>query len=349
MAETVTQLHPADPTDLPSHYSAEDRRAVARLRTWLDQPGRSISALAKLTGAVRATLSMCLNGTYTSSPSEHLSAALAAIEGAAEREAEVLTIPYVEGSVHRMLALAVRRARQYRSVVVFAGDVGTGKTRSARELAAATPHLSLIEAYGEMSTAALLDEICHQLDLQVPTWSPGSQKMGAIVRRLKGTVHVLMVDEAETLAAPHRRAQGARSLEALRRIRDLAEVGLVLIGTPAIDDVIGRGQFDQLRSRTNLRPETLRGVPREDIESVTRAALDDQGEIPDAVLDALWRSAGGRTDKAGRETHGASMRVLVEGLLPGLRDFGLNRGKPLSASLVRAVARQALGLREDLA
>lgn len=350
MSAAVAELRPSDGTPTgawPSHYTPEDRAAAERIRAWLDgAPGRSISGLAKLSGVVRGTLSMCLGGTYGSAPGEFLAAALAAIESVAERETDVVSIPYIEGSVHRMLALAVRRARTYRSVVVFAGSVGTGKTRAARELAAATSQLTLIEAYGEMSTSALLDEIAIALDLSIPAWSASSAKQSAIIRRLKGSVHVLMVDEAETLAAPHRRDRGVRSLEALRRIRDLADIGLVLIGTEKIDDVIGRSQFDQLRSRTNLRPETLTGVPREDIEAVCRAALADQGEaVTPEVLQALWRAAGGREQKGtGRQVSGGSMRVLVEGLLPGLRDFGLARGKELSPALVRAVAKQALGL-----
>jgi DNA transposition AAA+ family ATPase len=352
-AATVTDLHP---TNTPAtaavapHYTPADRAACDSLREWLEShPGRSITSLAKLAGVVRGTLSMCLAGTYASSPTAYLQAALAAIASAAERETDVVTVPYVEGSVHRMLALAIRRARTYRSVVVFAGEVGTGKTRAARELAAATAQLTLVEATGEMSTTDLLAEIATGLELSFAPGASAGARLSAITRKLRGSVHVLMIDEADTLAAPHRRDRGVRSLEALRRIRDMAEVGLVLIGTPAIDDVIGRGQFDQLRSRTNLRPATVRGVPREDIEAVAKAALADQGEaVTPPVLEALWQAAGGRANpQTGEATRGASMRVLVEGLLPGLRDFGLNRGKDLSPALVRAVAKQALGLRVE--
>jgi DNA transposition AAA+ family ATPase len=347
---TVTTLRTADgeATVLwAAHYTPADRAAAERIRGWLDgSPDRSITALAKLAGLVRGTLSMCLGGSYSSAPTEYLSAALAAIESATDRESDLVAIPYVEGSVHRMLALAVRRARTYRSVVVFAGAVGTGKTRAARELAGSTGQLTLIEASGEMSTSDLLGEIAASLDLVFASGASAGAKLSAIVRKLRGSVQVLMVDEADTLAAPHRRDRGVRSLEALRRIRDLADVGLVLIGTPAIDDVIGRGVFDQLRSRTNLRPETVNGVPRDDIEAVARAALADQGDALTAeVLGALWRAAGGKSHKdTGAQTRGASMRVLVEGLLPGLRDFGLSRGRDLTPALVRAVAKQALGL-----
>ncbi|WP_295452030.1 ATP-binding protein [uncultured Thiodictyon sp.] len=349
-AATVTDLHPNNGPSArtwAAHYTPEDQAAAQRIALWLEaSPERSITSLARLAGVVRGTLSMCLSGTYTSSPTEQLRLALAAIESATDRESEVVAVPYVAGSVHQMLGVAIRRARTYRSVVVFAGDVGTGKTRAARELARSTAQLTLIEATGEMSTSDLLAEIGTSLELSLAPGASAAARLSAIVRKLKGSVHVLMIDEADTLAAPHRRDRGVRSLEALRRIRDLAEVGLVLIGTPAIDDVIGRGVFDQLRSRTNLRPETVRGVPREDIEAVARAALADQGEaVTLDVLNALWRAAGGRQHKdTGAQTRGASMRVLVEGLLPGLRDFGLARGKDLSPALVRAVAKQALGL-----
>jgi hypothetical protein len=116
----------------------------------------------------------------------------------------------------------------------------------------------------------------------------------------------------------------------------LAEVGIVLLGTDGIDDVIGDGHFDQLRSRVGAKSPTVRKIAREDADAVLRAGLADQGEaVTPAVLDAAWAVCSG------------SMRVLVEGLIPSLYRDWLGKGKALSAAGVRAVARDVLRLGES--
>ncbi len=325
------------PAVYAAHYTEWDQETCQALAAWIEAaPSRSLAELSRMSGVHRATLSLCVGGRYTSSPTEHLRQALEAVQAQEERAAEVREVPFVAGTMYRMLGVAVRRARTYRNFAVVCGAVGTGKTRAARELVRQMPGLCLIQAHSEMSAGALLNELGAQLDTKVPDWASTSVKMGSLIKSLRGTSHVLIVDEAETLVPAHRRADGRRSLEALRRIRDLAEVGIVLLGTDAIDDVIGTGHFDQLRSRVGARSPMVNKISREDADAVMRAGLADQGMVLDGpVLDAAWGVCNG------------SMRVLVEGLIPSLYRDWIGKGKALTAAGVRAVARDVLRLRAE--
>lgn len=320
----------------PLHYRSEDQQRVREILAWLAESSeepRTIADLARRANLNRGTLSQCLAGKYPSAPYEHLRAAWEAVLASQDRQGEVRTVPYVQGSMYRMMSVSVRRARTYRSVTVLTGAVGTGKTSAARAVAAAVPGVVLLEAHGEMSTAGVLGRLCRAAGLKVPVWAPPEDKVEALIEAWQGSETVVVVDEAETLVPAHRAAKGRRTLEVLRRLRDLAQIGMVFVGTDKMDDVIGKGHFDQLRSRVIARPEHVRTITRDDADAVVRAALPDQAHVlGDEVLDAFWRGCAG------------SMRVLVEGLIPGVRLYGIDKGIGLDAKLVRAVAQQALGL-----
>ena len=152
-----------------------------------------------------------------------------------------------------------------------------------------------------------------------------AQKFTAVVKALSGTGGLIIVDEAETMQP--------RALHYLRRIRDKAEVGVVLAGTEYLTGLIRpeHGQFDQIRSRVGMWPATVTGISRDDADEIVLATFDDAP--PDAdVLDAMWSYCDG------------SVRVLAEDLIPALRDYGTAKGTPLSPTLVQQIATQVLGL-----
>ena len=120
-------------------------------------------------------------------------------------------------------------------------------------------------------------------------------------------------------------------LHTLRRIRDLANIGIVLAGTEQLTGRIKplHGQFDQIRSRTGFWPQTVRGISETDAAALIQAVLGGE-DIPEDVISQLYKYCKG------------SARMLVEGMLAGIREF--RRGRPLDVQLVDAVAQQALGL-----
>lgn len=83
-------------------------------------------------------------------------------------------------------------------------------------------------------------------------------------------------------------------------------------------------------------PATIESITRDDCEEMARAGLADapaaEGQPPELgedVLAALWAYSGG------------SARVLMESLLPAIRDYGFGKA-PLTGKLVDAIASKVL-------
>ena len=121
----------------------------------------------------------------------------------------------------------------------------------------------------------------------------------------------------------------------LHRIRDKANIGIVLAGTEKLTSLISpmHGEFDQIRSRVCLWPETIKTISRADADALAQSALDEQGELDAPVLDALWQYSKG------------SARMLMENLIPAVKDYGIGKGQAFGAELVHAIAQQVLNLK----
>jgi DNA transposition AAA+ family ATPase len=302
-------------------YTAQDVDAAGQVGQWLRERGQSRSWLGKKTRISSSTISQVLNGKYPASPTSYLDQMLAVLQVETERMGDG-TPGYVEGSVHKLAVVVCDRTRKHANFGVLCGHVGVGKTRSLKEYKARKPQTLLVEANPAMTAGSLLIELLGMLGAAVP---PGmDRKFDAVVKAIKGTNYLLIVDEAENLSST--------ALHYLRRIRDKAEVGVVLAGTEKLHTLLKpeHGQFDQIRSRVSMWPETIKGISRDDMDDMAREALAaDVKDVADEVLDALWEYCGG------------SARVLMESLIPALRDYGLGRN-PLNAKLVEAIAGKVL-------
>jgi DNA transposition AAA+ family ATPase len=264
-----------------------------------------------------------LKGSYPASPTKFLQQMLEALKS---QDARMSTrgVPFVETTVYRLAASVYHRARTYQNPGVLAGYVGTGKTTAAREYARRTANVFVIECMRNMSSSAFLDDLCSQLSLTYEARGASKErKFIAIVRALKGSESLLIVDEADTV--------NPETLHYVRRVRDMSGVGVVLQGTENLLALIKpeHGRFDQIRSRIGFWPETIRGLTRQDADEIALAAFEDQ-EVSDATLDAMWQVCAG------------SARLLTEALIPAIRDYGLRRGRSLDAALVIQVATEAL-------
>lgn len=311
-----------DDTPARTHYTPQDLDKAASVVQWLRERGQSRAWLSKKARISSSTVSQVLSGKYPSSPSGYLDQMLAILQVETERLGDG-TPGYVEGSVHKLVNVVCDRTRRHANFGVLCGRVGVGKTRTLKEYRKRKPQTLLIEANPSMTAGSLLIELLDQLGGAVP---PGlDRKFHAITRALAGTNYLLIADEAEKLSGT--------ALEYLRRIRDKAGIGVVLSGTEKLHAMLKPevGQFDQIRSRVSMWPATIQSITRDDADDMVREALgtDVEGEIPDDVLDALWVYCAG------------SARVLMESLVPALRDYGLGKN-PLSAKLVEAIASQVL-------
>jgi len=300
-------------------YTPQDIDKIGTVKRWLDDNAKSRSWLSKKSDIPSGTLSQIMSGKYVSSPTRQLNQVLSVLETETERLKDG-TPGYVKGSVHCLMKVVCDRTRKHANIGVVTGYVGVGKTRFGKEYRAAHPMTLMVEASPHMTPGVLLTELLEQLNNAVP---PGlDRKFRELTRVLRGTNYLLMVDEAERLSSS--------ALEYLRRIRDMATVGVVLMGTEKLTALIKpqHGQFDQIRSRVGMWPKTIEGITRDDADDMVRAALADMGDVPDDMLDALWAYCDG------------SARVLNENLIGALRDYGT--GRALTADLVHSLASKVL-------
>lgn len=304
----------------PDHYTPDDIAHIDTIRNWMNQKNYTQAALARLARISASSLNQIIRGSYATSPSKQIDACLSAMQAADDTTENRL--PVVETSVCKLATTCCRMARRYHNFAVLSAYVGTGKTVGLKHYANTHPNTYIVEATPTMTTQSLIK----QLAQTVASYSgKGSidDRFRAIVDTLKNTDSLLIIDEAETLT-PHQ-------LHTLRRIRDLANIGIVLAGTEQLSGLIKppHGQFDQIRSRTGFWPQTVQGISKTDAAALVQAVLGGE-DVAEDVISRLYAYCKG------------SARMLVEGMLAGIREF--RRGHALDVKLVDAVAQQALGL-----
>lgn len=306
-------------TAWPSHYTSADVALIETIKKWIDDRSYTQAALSRLSRISSSSLNQIINGVYATSPAKLLSAVESAMRHADETSGHAMAP--VETSVFRLANIACDMARRYRNFAVLSAFVGTGKTFAVKHYAATHPNTYVIEATPTMTPQSLTKLLARM----VVGMEKGSiaDKFDQVVASLRNTDSLIIVDEAETLT-PHQ-------LHTIRRIRDLANIGIVLCGTEHLSGLIKpqHGQFDQIRSRTGFWPETVRNITDADAAALVQSAFGAE-EVADEVIARLYAYCKG------------SARMLVEGLVAGVKEF--RRGRTLDVKLVDAVAKQVLCL-----
>lgn len=309
---------PATPA-WPDHYSADDIAAVGRIKAWITARGYTQAALARLARVSASSLNQIIKGSYATSPAPLLVSIESAIRHADETTADA--VAPVETSTYKLATTACSMARRYRNFAVLSGFVGTGKTFALKHYASTTPNTHLIEADPTMTPTGLVKLLARLVGVTEAV-SVGD-KFSTVVDQLKDTDSLLIVDEAETLTP--------QQLHTLRRLRDKANIGIVLAGTEHLTGILkpAHGQFDQIRSRTGFWPPTVQGISQDDAAALVQSAFGTE-EVADDVVARLYAYSKG------------SARMLVEGLIAAIKAFRKDRA--LDVRLVDAVAKQALCL-----
>lgn len=313
-------LQPRNKLKSAAAYTPADIEMVNSIKRWLTEHNQTRAWLSRKTRIPGGTVSQILAVKYVSSPTRQLGEMVSALQVESERAAEGSS-GYHKGSVHKLMAVVADRTRLHQNFGVVTGFVGVGKTRFCKEYAATHPQTILVEASPNMTPGVLLNFLLAQLSVPAP---PGlDAKFKAVITALLGTNYLLLIDEAETCSAA--------ALHYLRRIRDMAQVGVLLTGTEKLNVLIKpeHGQFDQIRSRVGMWPKTIERITRDDADDMAREALSDMGEISDDVLDTLWAYSRG------------SARVLNEALVPAIRDYAMDK-LPLTVPLVEQIAAKVL-------
>lgn len=305
-------------TNFGEHYNVQDKAQALHIETWLAaNPTISRAALARMCRVSDSLPTQVLSGTYPSSPSKHLAAMLSAITHVASVPARGAVL---KTSVYQLGVSCCELARGDKHIAVFTGVPGVGKTAAVREYARTNPNTLFIEVDPTMTRKDLLGELA----AGVGYFGKGTvnKLFNEVVRVVRDTDSLIIVDEAEYLPDA--------CLDILRRIRDKANIGVVLVGKPQLLATIKpeHGHFDQLRSRVGFCPTPVRKISKADGAMLVSAAL---GDVDKDISDEIYRICNG------------SARMLSEGLVNGIKRQ-LGKGQELSTALVKAVAEQMLSL-----
>lgn len=304
----------------PKHYTDADIVIIQRIQAWREERKYAEAALARLARISPSTLNQIMKGVYVSSPSKQLVAVESAMRHADETSSDE-SAP-VETSVYKLAHTTCDMARRYRNFAVLPGYVGVGKTCSLKHYAQKRANTHIIEATPTMTPSSLVKLLARKV-CGYDVKGSIADRFDAVVDTLRNTDSLLIVDEAETLTP--------RQLHTLRRLRDIANIGIVLSGTEHLAAILKpeHGQFDQIRSRTGFWPETITCISAEDAAALVQSSFGTE-DVADDVVQRLYQYSKG------------SARMLTEGLIAGIKAFRKNNA--LDVKLVDAVAKKALCL-----
>ena len=180
---------------------------------------------------------------------------------------------------HTIETFAVKKVRQAcriahieNEMVVITGDAGVGKTKGINAYKEQNPDVLIIAVIPNYTAKTLMRDIHSQIGFN----GEGTviDMFRDVVERLKGSDRLLIIDEAEHL--PY------KALECLRRLYDLAGIGLALVGMPQlIGNMRGnRGQYRQLYSRVAVHADIpdMRDHP-ESVEALIKSELPNGNGI----------------------------------------------------------------------
>lgn len=303
-----------------NNYTKEDKLAIDNIKKWAENVGFSDAALARLSSINTSTFNQIINLKYPTTPTKFLRQVSQAIENY-EASRKIGKVPFVSTSVYKTIANACILARRNKNFSLVAAFVGLGKTFSIKKYVHETANTYLIEVNPMMSVGSFVKTLEKNIT-GLATKGNNYDRLEFLISKLKNTDSLIVVDEAEFLTP--------KALHVLRRIRDIANIGIVLAGTENLTTLIqpNHGQFDQIRSRVGFWTPTIEALSQDDCEALVTAGL---GIVSDTVKEKIYQLAKG------------SARVIAEGLIPNLKQFV--KGQTLDVALVKAVAEQTLTLR----
>ena len=209
----------------------------------VDQGDLSISAIARSSGFSPTALSSYLKGKYPGS-NKRIEQALRAFLKRLEKRENRVEFEFVQTTVSNKVFEVADIVYNQSVMGVICGEPGIGKTIALKRYTEEYPSVILIEVDLCYTSSFLFSEIYKKLGLR--QGRNLSDMVSGIVKKLKGSGRMIIIDEAEHL--PY------KALELLRRVHDKAGMGVLLVGLPRLIHKImeGRGEYQQLYSRIEV-------------------------------------------------------------------------------------------------
>lgn len=260
---------------------------ISRVNDFLAQHDDiSQEKLAKMAGISGGSLSSFLKGQY-GGRAERVAQKLAAVLDTEESRTDaVLTVrepEIVETAVMRQVEFGLQYANDRNDVICIYGAPGIGKTVTLNSWVATHPNSIFFTASPNIHTGKdVMEEILEAMNKKRTGRNRVLEK--AIIQVLNNSNRAIIIDEAHFLRLS--------ALETLRRIHDTTNVPLILVGNPAIMDIITEqnktltGQFFSRAVRIALDPK----VSLEDVKSIV---LQNGMNLDQECLHELHKVAAG--------------------------------------------------------
>lgn len=248
--------------------TADDLRA--RIIATLERDNLAQSTVAREAGFSGSALSQWLQGKYAANPAEldaKLSRWLDTYERRKRERARLPAAPdYVETPTSGKVLDALAYAQIAGDIAVVYGGAGLGKTKASTAYQERNPCVwiaTMTPATASIATA--LEEIADALRL--PEATGGAARLQrAIVKRLRGTGGLLIIDDAQNLSVA--------ALDELRSLHDASGVGLALVGNETVYTRLTGGTraayLDRLYSRIGKRVRLVRSI-KGDVDALADA------------------------------------------------------------------------------
>lgn len=219
-----------------------------KVRRAIQEDGKSQDVISSEMGVSKTVLSQWLNDKYPGDNNVISEKAQSWLIMRDERRRQSYAPPeFIETpTVANKIYPTLRMAHRLTDIAVIYGGAGVSKTFCCEEYAKRENNVYMITMSSVIkSGAGCLEEIADTLGIQ-DVKRGGRRFSRAIIRQLRGTRGLLIIDEAQHLAK--------EALEAIRHIHDMAKIGVVFVGNETVYARFSAGgrrsaEFAQLFSR----------------------------------------------------------------------------------------------------
>ncbi|EJP30152.1 AAA domain protein [Selenomonas sp. FOBRC9] len=269
------------------NMDAETANVIRRVEDYLAAHKEvSREQFAKMAGISGGALSSFLKGRYAGRVDLVAQKIAAVLDTEESREGAVTAVKepdIVETAVMQQMMFGLQYANDRNDIICIYGAPGIGKTVTVNKWVDGHPNSIFFTASPNIHNGRdVMEEILEAIGKKQTGRNKALEK--SIVQILKGSNRAIIIDEAHFLRLS--------ALETLRRIHDITEVPLILVGNPAIMDIITEqnktltGQFFSRAVRIALDAK----VPLEDVKKIV---LQNGVEMDKDCLTELHRIARG--------------------------------------------------------
>jgi len=289
---------------MKQELEARYTRVVEKARAWCAKPGNSqgklAAALPKVSSAV---LSSFLQGTYNGSI-ETVTRKLEDFFDLSQARFDLVVEPeFQKTRISRKVLSGIKQCHVLRSIGVFIGPAGIGKTRTAREYVRERTGVYYLEIDPYMTNRRdFMRALCEVLD--VPAGENARDNYLRLREKAAEQGALLILDEAQRISSKTRHSFNA--FEVLRSLND-AGVGIALIGNNRVRDRITTNHevdfYQQFCSRSEVWDLNGEAVSREEVKRVIQGMYN--GPMDEEVFDCLFTAA---------SEYVGSLRILIRAL-----------------------------------